>query len=123
MMFNSRGFKTVAAEKGLELERALVKASEGGKYPIVCDTSPCLATIKGQLQDSSLKYACCSRRLCVCPAEPRMMLFVLGAWSTESCSQLLRCMQSLDSAVWPAIQPTSRPPSASMCVWPVDVQI
>ena len=55
MMFNSRGFKTVAADKGAELEKALVKASEGGKYPIVCDTSPCLATIKGQLQDSSLK--------------------------------------------------------------------
>ena len=57
MMFNSRGFKTVAADKGAELEQALVKASEGGKYPIVCDTSPCLATIKGQLQDGSLKCA------------------------------------------------------------------
>ena len=57
MMFNSRGFKTVAADKGAELEKALVKASEGGKYPIVCDTSPCLATIKGQLQDGSLKCA------------------------------------------------------------------
>ena len=55
MLFNSRGFKTAAAAKGAELEKELVRVSQGGKIPIVCDTSPCLATIKDQLRDPSLK--------------------------------------------------------------------
>ena len=57
MLFNSRGFKTAADQKGQELESELVRVSQGGKIPIVCDTSPCLAQIKGQLKDSSLKCA------------------------------------------------------------------
>ena len=56
MMFNSRGFKSAAATKGAELEAALVKASQGGKLPIVVDTSPCLANIKGALSDPSLRW-------------------------------------------------------------------
>lgn len=56
MLFNSRGFKTAAAHKGSELEDELVRISDGGKIPIVCDTSPCLQTIKGQLKDDTLKY-------------------------------------------------------------------
>lgn len=57
MMFNSRGFKDAAARKGAELEAALLKASEGGKYPIVCDTSPCLAQVKSGLSDPALRFA------------------------------------------------------------------
>jgi hypothetical protein len=56
MMFNSRGFKDAAAKKGAELEAALLKASEGGKWPIVCDTSPCLAQIKSGLSDPALRW-------------------------------------------------------------------
>ena len=55
MLFNSRGFKDAAAVKGDELEASLVAASQGGKIPIVCDTSPCLSQIKGSLSDSRLK--------------------------------------------------------------------
>lgn len=55
MLFNSRGFKGSAAEKGQELEKALVKASQGGKIPIVMDTSPCLAQMKGSLTSPELK--------------------------------------------------------------------
>jgi hypothetical protein len=57
MLFNSRGFKDAAAVKGDELEASLVAASQGGKIPIVCDTSPCLSQIKGSLSDSRLKCA------------------------------------------------------------------
>jgi D-lactate dehydrogenase len=57
MMFNSRGFKDAAAKKGAELEAALLKASEGGKWPIVCDTSPCLAQIKSGLSDPALRFS------------------------------------------------------------------
>lgn len=58
MMFNSRGFKDAAAAKSAELEAALAKASEGGKLPIVCDTSPCLSQIKGSLTDPKLRFRC-----------------------------------------------------------------
>lgn len=37
------------------MQEALMKASDGGKLPIVCDTSPCLSTLKGALQGSDLK--------------------------------------------------------------------
>ncbi|KAL4426062.1 hypothetical protein ABPG77_007858 [Micractinium sp. CCAP 211/92] len=57
MMFNSRGFKDAAAKKGAELEAALLKASENGKWPIVCDTSPCLAQIKSSLSDPALRFS------------------------------------------------------------------
>ena len=55
MLFNSRGFKGAASHKGQELEQSLVKASQGGKIPIVMDTSPCLAQMKGALTDPCLK--------------------------------------------------------------------
>ena len=42
MIYNTRGFKNAAATKGAEVEAALMAASEGGKLPIVVDTSPCL---------------------------------------------------------------------------------
>ncbi len=45
MMFNSRGLKEAAVAKGADLEAALMEASEGGKIPIVCDTSPCLSQV------------------------------------------------------------------------------
>jgi D-lactate dehydrogenase len=57
MMFNSRGFKDAAAAKGAELEAALLEASENGKIPIVCDTSPCLSQIKSQIAEPALRFA------------------------------------------------------------------
>jgi D-lactate dehydrogenase len=57
MMFNSRGFKEAAAEKGSELEESLLEASQGGKLPIVMDTSPCLAQLKGSLSTSALRFS------------------------------------------------------------------
>eukprot|EP00775_Hariotina_reticulata_P006936 gene6936-7154_t len=57
MMFNSRGLKDAAAAKGSQLEQALMEASEGGKLPIVCDTSPCLAQIKAGISEPGLRFA------------------------------------------------------------------
>ena len=57
MLFNSRGFKATASAKGSELEEALMVASEGGKLPIVVDTSPCLAQIKEQLSNPALRFS------------------------------------------------------------------
>lgn len=57
MMFNTRGFKEAAAAKGADLEAALMEASEGGKLPIVVDTSPCLGQIKSSLKEPALRFS------------------------------------------------------------------
>lgn len=57
MMFNSRGFAPAAAAKMADLEASLLKASEGGKLPIVVDTSPCLMQIKTSLSTPALRFA------------------------------------------------------------------
>ncbi|RUT67987.1 FAD-binding oxidoreductase [Flavobacterium cupreum] len=57
MPFSSKGYFDIAKQKGNLLELALAKASENGKWPIVCDMSPCLYTMHenaGKLK-SSLK--------------------------------------------------------------------
>jgi D-lactate dehydrogenase len=52
--WESKGFFDIADAKSAELEDALLKASENGKYPVLCDTSPCThrmkRVIKGQLK-------------------------------------------------------------------------
>ncbi|KAF6262291.1 FAD linked oxidase [Scenedesmus sp. NREL 46B-D3] len=57
MMFNSRGLKDAAVAKGSALEEALLEASQGGKIPIVCDTSPCLSQIKAGISEPGLRFA------------------------------------------------------------------
>ncbi|MEN9919368.1 MAG: hypothetical protein RL662_1804 [Bacteroidota bacterium] len=44
MSFSSKGLKEEGERKSKELEDALYKASEGGKYPILFDMSPCFYT-------------------------------------------------------------------------------
>lgn len=46
MAFSSKGFKDAGLKKSKELEDALWIASKQGAYPIVCDMSPCLYTMK-----------------------------------------------------------------------------
>ena len=40
--WESKGFSDIADAKSAELEMELLKASENGKYPVLCDTSPCI---------------------------------------------------------------------------------
>ena len=54
MAFSSKGYKEAGLKKSRELETALWKASEEGKYPILCDMSPCLYTMKENM-DPKLK--------------------------------------------------------------------
>jgi hypothetical protein len=77
MLFNSRGFKEAAATKGSELEAALLKASDNGKIPIVCDTSPCLAQIKQSLSDPALR---CGSELA--------LRFILAGWVRRPATRL-----------------------------------
>jgi D-lactate dehydrogenase len=49
LAFESKGFPRAAAEKAKELETALLAATEGGRWPVVCDTSPCTQRMKAVL--------------------------------------------------------------------------
>lgn len=42
MIWESKGMPDIANRKASELEAALLEASNGGKYPVLCDQSPCL---------------------------------------------------------------------------------
>jgi D-lactate dehydrogenase len=46
MAFSSKGYTDIGIKKSDELETALLKAAEYGKYPVLCDMSPCLYTMK-----------------------------------------------------------------------------
>ena len=50
MAFSSKGFKEAGLKKSKELEDALWIASKQGSYPIVCDMSPCLYTMKENME-------------------------------------------------------------------------
>jgi D-lactate dehydrogenase len=49
LAFESKGFPRQADELARELERALLVATEDGKLPVVCDTSPCAQRMKATL--------------------------------------------------------------------------
>ncbi|WP_163338018.1 FAD-binding and (Fe-S)-binding domain-containing protein [Desulfopila sp. IMCC35008] len=51
--FQSKGAFSQADEKAAELELVLLQASQNGKYPVLCDTSPCLARMR-EVMDSRL---------------------------------------------------------------------
>ena len=48
-IWESKGLPEIADSKTHELEEALWKASEGGRYPVVCDQSPCLHRMKQKM--------------------------------------------------------------------------
>ena len=49
MPFESKGLVRQADEKTAELNRALLKASQGGRLPVLCDTSPCIERMRRTL--------------------------------------------------------------------------
>ena len=53
-IWESKGLPEIADKKTKELENALYKASEGGKYPVVCDQSPCLHRMKQKMTKVNL---------------------------------------------------------------------
>ncbi len=50
MIWESKGIPEEAQRKAAELELALLKASEYGKWPILCDQSPCLHRMRHTMQ-------------------------------------------------------------------------
>lgn len=55
MAFSSKGYKEEGLRKLKELENALFKASEGGKYPILFDMSPCFYTFHADYTNDKIK--------------------------------------------------------------------
>ena len=56
MAFSSKGYTEAGQKKSNELEAALLKASSNGKYPVLCDMSPCLFTMKENMQSNLKLY-------------------------------------------------------------------
>ncbi len=54
--WESKGFTEIADAKSTELEAALLMVSENGKYPIFCDTSPCLYRMRRKMGDTLKMY-------------------------------------------------------------------
>ncbi|PXY01322.1 4Fe-4S ferredoxin [Marinifilum breve] len=54
--WESKGLIEHANQKSSELEAALLKASENGKYPVLCDTSPCLYRMRNVMEKSLKLY-------------------------------------------------------------------
>ncbi|MEK6451297.1 MULTISPECIES: FAD-binding and (Fe-S)-binding domain-containing protein [Myroides] len=55
MPFSSKGFKEEGYKKSSDLEQALLKASENGKYPVLFDMSPCFYTFYESHKGGQLK--------------------------------------------------------------------
>ncbi len=53
-IWESKGMPDVADRKTAELEAALLKASENGRYPILCDQSPCLHRMRTKIKGLDL---------------------------------------------------------------------
>ncbi len=54
MIWESKGQRDVADKKSAELQEALLKASEGGRWPVLCDQSPCLHRMKKSIKGLQL---------------------------------------------------------------------
>ena len=48
-IWESKGMADIADRKTAELEDALLKASDGGRYPVICDQSPCLHRMREKM--------------------------------------------------------------------------
>ncbi|WP_225809710.1 FAD-binding and (Fe-S)-binding domain-containing protein [Halomonas lysinitropha] len=51
MAFQSKGQFEEAAHKGRELNRELLMASQNGRFPVLCDTSPCTLQMRKHLDE------------------------------------------------------------------------
>ena len=53
-IWESKGMPDIADRKSAELEKALWEASEKGKYPVLCDQSPCLHRMRETIRKMKL---------------------------------------------------------------------
>lgn len=53
-IWESKGMPDIADQKTKELEEALLKASNNGQYPVLCDQSPCLHRMREKIESIQL---------------------------------------------------------------------
>ncbi|MCK9628052.1 MAG: FAD-binding oxidoreductase [Bacteroidales bacterium] len=56
MAFSSKGFVKAGKSASDKLEAALMKASDGGRIPVLCDMSPCLYTMRSNMGERLKLY-------------------------------------------------------------------
>lgn len=56
MAFSSKGYSTAGEKKSKELEAELLRAGNNGEYPVLCDMSPCLFTMKENMKSGLKLY-------------------------------------------------------------------
>jgi len=56
MAFLSKGYTEAGLKKSRELETALIQATRNGKYPVLCDMSPCLFTMRENMSEKLKLY-------------------------------------------------------------------
>ena len=56
MLFSSKGYVEAGKKASDELKAALLKASGNGKYPVLCDMSPCLYTMRTNMEGELKLY-------------------------------------------------------------------
>lgn len=56
MLFSSKGYVEAGKKASDELKAALLKASENGKHPVLCDMSPCLYTMRTNMEGDLKLY-------------------------------------------------------------------
>lgn len=54
MIWESKGMPDIADDMTAKLEQALLKASENGRYPVLCDQSPCLHRMRQHIKSMKL---------------------------------------------------------------------
>lgn len=54
MIWESKGMPEIADQKTRQLEQALLEASENGRYPVLCDQSPCLHRMREHIDSLHL---------------------------------------------------------------------
>ncbi len=54
MIWESKGMPDIADRMTAETEQALLKASQNGKYPVLCDQSPCLHRMREHIKSMKL---------------------------------------------------------------------
>lgn len=54
MIWESKGMPDIADAKTAELEAALLRASENGRWPVLCDQSPCLHRMRAHIKSLKL---------------------------------------------------------------------
>lgn len=54
MIWESKGMPDIAENKTVQLERALMEASDNGRIPVVCDQSPCLHRMRDHIKGMKL---------------------------------------------------------------------